>query len=97
MESKFTDNQLYMLEKPEITCHDVEKLYGDYVEGDLPRTLKGRVDAHIEECGECQEFVRSYQLTIKLARELKNKPMPEGAKRRLREALNQRLGLNLSI
>ena len=97
MKRTFTDQQLYMLEKPEITCKDVEKLYGDYVEGDLPQSLKGRLDSHIEECGECQEFVGSYQLTIRLARELKGKQMPEEVRRRLREALNARLGINLPL
>lgn len=92
---KFTDYQLYMLEKGNITCSDIEKLYGDYVEGDLPRSLKGRLDAHIDDCGECQEFVSTYNLTIQLAKELGSRPMPTDAKNRLRERLNQRLGIQL--
>jgi hypothetical protein len=94
---KFTELQLRIFEKSEIDCGDVEQLFGDYVEGDLPQALKGRFDDHIEECEECQQFDEEYRLVIELAQEIGEdaEPAPVEVHNRLRESLNARLGLSL--
>lgn len=93
----FTDLQLMVLEKEHIECRDVRMLLGDYCDGDLPPTLKGRLEGHIAECGCCREMTGEYQLTIRLAKELRDQPVPADVQRRLRRNLNQRLGLNLPV
>ena len=91
-----SDYQLYVLEKAEIDCQDVEALLGDYVDGDLTPTIAERLAGHIEECSYCQEIESGYRLTIELADELRNdSPAPEGVKSRLMENLNKTLGLNI--
>jgi anti-sigma factor RsiW len=91
------DFQLLVLEKETITCSDVTELLGDYTDKELTPTLRARVDAHIHECEFCQEMERSYRMTVELAQELGNQPLPQGVRTRLRKALNQKLGLELSI
>ncbi len=93
--SEFKDNHLRIFEKNRITCRDVIRSYGEYVEGDLPAALKARLDAHMAGCSCCQQFAATYNLTIDLAHELQEQPAPVDVQNRLREALNIRLGLEL--
>ncbi|NMC64432.1 MAG: zf-HC2 domain-containing protein, partial [SAR324 cluster bacterium] len=88
-----------ILEKNTIECADIIKVFGDFIEGEIESTLKDRIAEHIENCQKCQEFERSYRFVIAAAKLLKPKEieMPLGAKNRLREALNKRLGLSLPI
>lgn len=95
--SKLTDFHLFVLEKGQMACADLRKCYGDYFDRELPVTVRGKLDAHIEECPRCQEFAASYRMTVELARELGNKPVPSDVQKRLRMALNARLGLTLSV
>ena len=97
MDARYTKHQILVLEKQMITCKDVVGLFGQYTDDELPPTLKARVDEHLTECSQCQEFGRDYLLGIKLARELSDRPVPEGVSSRLREALNLRLGLSLPV
>ncbi|NDC39761.1 MAG: hypothetical protein EBZ48_17300 [Proteobacteria bacterium] len=94
---KLTDLQILILEKGQMSCADLRKCYGDYFDGELPVTVRGKLATHIEECPRCQEFAASYRLTVDLARELRNKPMPSDVQKRLRASLNARLGLNLPV
>ena len=93
----FTDLQLMVLEKEHVECRDVMVLLGDYADGELSATLTGRLEEHIAECDYCQEVTAGYQLTIDLARELRDKPIPADVQNRLRHNLNKRLGLNLAM
>lgn len=90
-----SDYHTRVLESPEISCSDVENLFGDYVEGELPKTLRDRLDAHIARCVPCNEFQISYKRTIELAGQLKEKPIPIDVQNRLRARLNSALGLKL--
>jgi Putative zinc-finger len=93
------DFQLMVLEKHTIDCVDVVELLGDLVEGDLTPTLAARLESHIEDCNYCGEIKRGYEMTIELARDLKNeeKPVPTAVQNRLRSALNEKLGINLGM
>ena len=94
-----TVNELHLevLEKAVIECADVEQLLGDLEEGDMTQTLKDRVCEHLEGCRCCSESRKSYQWVIRKARMLKPEPMPADVSRRLRMALNERLGISLSV
>ena len=94
---KMTEFELMILEKQQINCSDVEKLLGDYLEKDFPVTLASRITEHISECDYCREIEAGYKLTIDLARELGQRKMPKEVRRRFREGLNAKLGLNLNI
>lgn len=95
MKKTYDDAQMRILEKTAIECEDVVAHLDDYVEGDLGSTLKGRFDGHLFTCQNCDEVHRTYTLTVELATELRERPIPTDVQRRLREALNRRLGINL--
>lgn len=66
---RLNKSQMYLLEKGEFTCADLQKLVGEYFDRELPRPLQSRVQEHIECCQDCVQFAGSYQLVIELARE----------------------------
>ena len=95
MRKNYDDAQMRILEKSTIDCDDLVAHLDDYVEGDLGTTLKGRFDGHLWSCENCDEVHRTYKLTMELATELRERPIPSEVQKRLREALNRRLGINL--
>ncbi len=92
-----TNKELYYVEKGSLTCKDIEKLYGEYFDNELPPSLKDKMGEHIHLCDECREFARTYEMTVSLAKELKQEPMQDDVKRRLREKLNATLGIKLPL
>ncbi|MGI6680932.1 MAG: zf-HC2 domain-containing protein [Bdellovibrionota bacterium] len=90
--------QLEIFEKEIITCHDVENLYGEYMEGDLIPSLADRLREHICECAKCQEFACLYNQVIDVASQIKDTmKLSDDVKNRLHERLNKELGLSLPV
>ena len=90
--------ELEVFEKENITCHDVENLYSEYMEGDLPISLADRLREHICECPQCQDFAYLYTQVIDVASQIKDTiTLSDDVKNRLDERLNKELGLNLPI
>lgn len=94
--NQFTDYQLEVLEKATVDCLDIVRLMGDYHDRELPRTLHGRIHSHIKNCKVCSEMYAGYSLVVQLAGELRqDQQMSSDAKARLRNRLNERLGIQL--
>ena len=72
-----------------ITCRQLTELLLDYVSGDLTPEQSELIDQHLEWCPPCVTYVETYRLTIRLTRQLPDKPMPEELKQRLRAVLEQ--------
>ena len=86
----FFDNQV-------ISCRDVEKLYMSFRDKELPIDLYNKIELHIKQCDDCQMMVDTYELVVSVAATL-NAPEvtpKEGFQERLKEALNQKLGLQM--
>jgi predicted anti-sigma-YlaC factor YlaD len=81
----------------EISCNEIEELYGEYREGELSGYKTEAVQEHIAQCEECQAFVDTYELVIAVAKTLQAPPrLPDGFRERLRKGLNERLGISLT-
>lgn len=107
---RLSKSHMYLLEKGEFNCADLQKLMGQYFDRELPRALQSRVQEHIESCPACVQFAGSYHLVIELAREIGlDRPvrteslslcadgsLPKPVKARLVEHLNRTLGLEMS-
>jgi hypothetical protein len=89
--------ELRVLEIDTVACQDVTALLGAFVEGELIACIHEKIENHIRGCPHCLEGELRYREVISLAKELTPPPLPEGVSRRLREALNSRLGLSLTI
>jgi anti-sigma factor RsiW len=79
-------------------CIQVMDQLGEFVDGELDPANHRRFEMHINECAECAAFVAGYKDVISLAAELKEpeRPLQVDVQNRLRQALNQRLGLDLA-
>lgn len=51
-----------------MTCRDVAEFLLDYLEGGLPRDVVTAFERHLADCPACREYLRSYELTIRLGR-----------------------------
>lgn len=83
-----------------LACREVNDSFPDLLDGELPQNSKKALEAHIAACEGCQDAYRSYKHVVdcaaELGREDEIQPVDVGVQNRLRKALNQRLGLNLS-
>jgi anti-sigma factor RsiW len=70
-----------------ITCRELAELLIDFVSGSLPPEHEGRIKKHLHDCPPCEMYVKTYQLTIQLTRQLPCEPMPPALVARLRQAL----------
>jgi len=68
----------------------LRKLFIDYVEGDLEDGLEEELTAHLDECPDCDKYLKSYRTTIQVtqcADESSLPEMPEKLVERLRSFL----------
>ena len=95
MSLTYSERQLRVLEKESIQCADVAALLDDLTDHEVSCTLRARLEAHLRVCPECRELDASYRMTVELASELADRPVPRDVQNRLRDSLNKKLGLSL--
>jgi anti-sigma factor RsiW len=61
----------------------------DFVAGELPEEHRALVDRHLHRCPPCLAYLETYQLTIKLTRQLPEAPMPRSLHERLMACLKE--------
>ena len=79
-----------------VNGRDVESLVGSYVDEEIDVELKQRVDEHLDDCEGCRLLVTDLRSIISNAKALNDKPVPADVSRRLRAALSEKLGIDLS-
>jgi anti-sigma factor RsiW len=52
--------------REEIACRQVVELISDYIEGELPRSQRLRLEAHFAGCEHCTEYLAQMRATIRL-------------------------------
>jgi anti-sigma factor RsiW len=62
-----------------LTCRELIELLGERLSGDLAPGLRASVDAHLLGCAECTAYLRSYETTIRLAKEVSERFSPGAA------------------
>lgn len=71
------------------TCREVVQLLIDFVSGELPADHRVRVEQHLNRCPPCVTYLETYQLTIRLTRQLPCRPLPPQLAERLKQALRE--------
>lgn len=51
-----------------MTCKELADFLLDYLDGQLPAETRAVFDRHLGACPECRLYLRSYELTVTLAR-----------------------------
>ncbi len=70
-----------------MTCRELAELLLDYLAGELETDRCQHIRAHLEGCPHCVTYVQTYQITIRMTRQLPAAPLPPDVARRLEEAL----------
>ena len=69
-----------------LSCQELVELVTDYLEAALPRDERERFEAHLDECGNCREYLAQMRTTIEIAGELTPQSLSPGAERALLDA-----------
>jgi anti-sigma factor RsiW len=72
-----------------MTCKELAELLMAYCDGELPPEHRELICQHIRVCGPCHSFLESYQITVRLCRDLPAAPMPERLVAKLSAALKE--------
>ena len=70
-----------------VTCKDFLKELGDYLDESTDPALRAELDRHINECPNCWVVLDTTQKTINVYKGLEARPLPEGLRARLMEAV----------
>jgi anti-sigma factor RsiW len=57
-----------MVNKKEVPCREVVELATDYLEEALLEPLRSLLEAHLEECDGCQEYLEQLRQTVRFLR-----------------------------
>ena len=78
-----------------ITCQQILKALTEYLEGDLPPEEEREFEQHMQDCGSCHAFFRTYEKASELARQtLRENEIPKELQERVRNYLKKKLGLD---
>ena len=70
-----------------MTCRELVELLIDFVSDELPAEHRQRVEQHLRRCPPCVAYLDSYQVTIRLTKQLPCEPLPPELEARLRAAV----------
>jgi anti-sigma factor RsiW len=70
-----------------MTCRQLAELLIDFVAGELAQDHHKQCENHLKRCPSCVTFVETYQLTIRLTRQLPRSSLPTDFETRLRSVL----------
>jgi hypothetical protein len=59
-----------------ITCRELAELLFDYTSEQLPPERRQGIEQHLDACRSCGAFAESYQITVRLTRQLPHGPLP---------------------
>jgi anti-sigma factor RsiW len=71
-----------------MTCRQLIELLIDFVSDELPQEHRALVEQHLRRCPPCETYLKTYEMTIKLTRQLPCQPLPPQLVERLRAALH---------
>lgn len=72
-------------------CDDVIQLLTDYVDGELDPADQAHLDRHFKGCTSCDNFLKTFKMTIDLTGEFRCEDIPEGVSRQLHDFLETRI------
>lgn len=79
-----------------MSCSETELLVDDYIDAELSELDALRFERHVANCSSCREILRDTQRVVRTARLLSERPVSPAVSSRLRERLQQELGISLN-
>jgi hypothetical protein len=75
-----------------MNCKELVYLLGDYLNGTMEETLRQEFSAHLEMCEPCMNFLRTYDSTRILCRQIRPDEIPEEVRLRLKSFIMDKVG-----
>ena len=72
-----------------MTCRKLVEQLLEFVAEEISPEDRDRICEHLCKCPPCVALVETYQITIRLSRQLPRVPLPAGLQERLRAALRE--------
>ena len=72
-----------------MTCRECTEFLLEFLAGELQGDLCERIRQHLERCPPCITYVETYQITVRLTRQLPCRPLPADVAERLEAALRR--------
>lgn len=77
------------MSREEMSCQKLWEFLSDYIDGDLSKELRQKIEAHMDGCEHCRVVVDTTNKTIQLCNcDTENLEMPADVRGRLFETLN---------
>ena len=73
-----------------MNCKELVYLLADYLDGSMEEALRAELSVHIEMCEPCMNFLRTYDKTRILCRQIQPEEIPEEMRLRLRAFVLQK-------
>ncbi len=72
-----------------MTCRELAELLCDFISGELDAAQAEQIRQHLDLCHTCVTYIQTYQITIRLSRQLPPQPLPAELLRRLERMLEE--------
>ena len=70
-----------------MTCRELVEMLFDYISGELAPDQALQIRQHLDLCRPCVTYIQTYQITIRLSRQLPKAPVPADLLARMRRVL----------
>ena len=78
------------------TCEDIEQYASDYLDGELLPAEVEAFEVHLQKCEQCNQLINELSDILRLAKTLRESPIPEGVSCRLRKVLKEELKIDIA-
>ncbi len=70
-------------------CRELFARLSEYLDGELDEAFCSEVEAHLEDCPSCRDFLESLRRTVGLLGRLPAEPVPEEVRREVRASVEK--------
>ena len=74
--------------KKEFDCQDVHENCSDYVDEEMPAQMTQKFKAHVDDCPDCDKFVKTFTATVMTARDLPRRAASPDLRQRIQDRIS---------
>lgn len=63
--------------RPHVTCQQLIDFLMSYLDGELPAEQRAEFDRHMAACPSCVDYLKTYETTVRLAKECATDSVPD--------------------
>ena len=79
-----------LAKKKEFDCQDVRENCSDYVDEEMEAPVTQKFEAHVDDCPDCDSFVKTFRATVMTARDLPRRTASSDLRQRIRDTISSK-------